>query len=111
MDAWIQRMLQRLDAVPLKDSQAAMRSVDGAWWDSEKRIPDWTLVKRRQFETDPFLRPWRLEDARPGTKGAAKPLARCRDAEPPLVLHVVDGFAGRCFATMPRWSSMSTIRW
>jgi len=97
MDAWIKRMLRRLDAVPLQDSRAAMRAVDGAWWDSEKRIPDWTLVKRRQFETGPFLRPWRLEDARPGTNGAAKPLARCQDAGPALVLYVADGFAGALF--------------
>ena len=97
MDAWITRMLERLGAVSLADSRAAMRAVDGAWWDSEKRIPDWTLVTRRQFETDPFLRPWRLEDAHPGTKGAVMPLGRCRDAEPALVLHVVDGFAGALF--------------
>jgi Protein of unknown function (DUF4056) len=97
MDAWIKRMLQRLDAVPQRDSRAAMQAVDGAWWDSEKRIPDWTLVNRRQFETGPFLRPWRLEDARPGTKGAAKPRARCRDVAPTLVLYVADGFAGALF--------------
>jgi hypothetical protein len=96
MDAWIQRMLQRLDAVPLKDSHAAMESVDGAWWDSEKRIPDWTLVKRRQFNTGPWLHPWRLEDARPGSHGAVKPLERCQNA-PPLVLYVPDGFAGALF--------------
>jgi hypothetical protein len=96
MDAWIQRMLQRLDAVPLADSRAAMQAVDGAWWDSTKRIPDWTLTRRRRFDTGPFLRPWRLEDARPGSKGAAKPLARCRSAEP-LVLYVSDGFAGALF--------------
>jgi len=96
MDAWIKRMLQRLDAVPLADSRAAMRAVDGAWWDSTKRIPDWTLTKRRRFDTGPFLRPWRLEDARPGSKGAAKPLARCRKAEP-LVLYASDGFAGALF--------------
>lgn len=97
MDAWITRTLERLGAVALADSRAAMRAADGAWWDSEKRIPDWTLVTRRRFETDPFLRPWRLEDARPGTKGAVTPLARCRDAEPPLELHVVDGYAGALF--------------
>lgn len=97
MDAWIERMLQRLEPVPVEDSRAAMRAVDGAWWDSSKRIPDWTLVKRRQFETSPFLRPWRLEDASPGTKGSVKPLARCRKAGLPLVLQVHDGFAGALF--------------
>jgi len=94
MDAWIERTLVRLEAVPLDDSRAAMRAVDGAWWDSEKRIPDWTLVRRRQFSPGPELAPWRLEDATPGTKGPVAPLARCRDAGPPLVFHIPDGFNG-----------------
>jgi len=97
MDAWIKRMLERLGAVPLEDSQAAMRAVDGAWWDSEKRIPDWTLVKRRQFETGPFMRPWLLEDATPGARGAVAALSRCKGSKPPLVLHILDGFSGAYF--------------
>ncbi len=97
LDAWIERTLQRLDAVPLEDSRRAMRAVDGAWWDSAKKIPDWTLVTRRSFDTGPFLRPWRLEAARPGTQGDVRPLAACRDAGPPLVLHVDDGFGGAWF--------------
>jgi hypothetical protein len=94
MDAWIKRTLERLVAVPLEDSGAAMRAVDGAWWDSTKRIPDWTLVKRRQFDPGPELRPWRLEDASPGTKGPVEPLERCHDAGPPLVFLIPDGFNG-----------------
>ena len=96
-DAWLARTLQRLVAVSLSSSRAAMREVDGAWWDSGKRIPDWTLVKRRNFETGPFLQGWRLENARPGTRGAVTPLARCKGAAPPLVLYVADGFAGARF--------------
>ena len=97
MDAWLERALRRLDAVPLDDSQQAMRELDGAWWDSQKRIPDWTLVKRRRFDTGAFLQPWRLEDASPGTKGSVKALEDCRDAAPALVLYVRDGFAGALF--------------
>ena len=97
MDAWLARTLQRLEAVPLEDSRTAMTEVDGAWWDSEKRIPDWTLVKRRQFDTGPLLNPWRLEDARPGTKGDVEPLASCLDAAPPLAFRVRDGFAGALY--------------
>ena len=96
-DAWLTRTLERLRALPLSSSRAAMREVDGAWWDSDKRIPDWTLVTRRNFVTGPFLHGWRLEDARPGTRGAVTPLARCKDSAPPLVLYVADGFAGARF--------------
>jgi len=97
MDAWIERMLRRLVVVPLADSRAAMAELDGAWWDSQKRIPDWTLVLSRDFDTQPFLRPWRLEEASPGKEGDVKPLAICRHAPPMLVLHVHDGFAGALF--------------
>ena len=93
MDAWIAGMLRRLVAVPPAESGAAMRAVDGLWWDSTKRIPDWTLVRRRPFETV-ILRPWRIEDASPRARGPGAPLAACRDAEAPLVLQVFDGFAG-----------------
>jgi hypothetical protein len=94
MDAWIKQTLARLVPVPLADSRAAMAAVDGAWWDSSKRIPDWTLVKRRQFDPGPVLKPWILEDARPGSNGVVKPLTRCRDAGAPLVFRVPDGFDG-----------------
>jgi hypothetical protein len=97
MDAWLERTLERLDAVPLADSQAAMRALDGAWWDSRKRIPDWTLVTRRHFDVGPYLEPWVLEEASPGANGPVEPLAACRDAASPLVLYVHDGFAGALF--------------
>ena len=64
---------------------------------SRKKIPDWTLVTRRRFDSEPLLRPWRLEDARPGTKGEVKPLATCLDAAPALVFRVSDGFAGALY--------------
>jgi len=41
-----------------------------------------------------MLRPWRLEDASPGAEGVVKPLSRCSDAGPALVLQVADGFNG-----------------
>ena len=93
MDAWIEETLKRLVAVEPHESRAAMHAVDGLWWDSTKRIPDWTLVRRRHFETS-ILRPWRIEDANGAALGGVKPLAACRDAGPPLILQVADGFAG-----------------
>jgi hypothetical protein len=93
MDAWVAGTLKRLVAVPPAGSRAAMRAVDGLWWDSTKRIPDWTLVRRRQLETV-ILRPWRIEDASLGAQHPVAPLAACRDTEAPLVLQVTDGFAG-----------------
>ncbi len=94
MDAWIDGTLERLVAVPLDDSRAAMNAVEGVWWDKTNLVPDWTLVKRRQFTPGPELWPWRLEAASADVKGPIATLARCRDVAPPLVLHIPDGFAG-----------------
>ena len=75
-------MLKRLRVVPLADAQASARAVDGAWWDSGRRIPDWMLVKRRRMRHGPLLRPWTLEVASPGAKGPVEPIAACRDVGP-----------------------------
>ena len=97
LDAWIAQMLKRLEVVSLADAIAAAQAVDGAWWDSERRIPDWQLVQRRRMDTGPLLRPWVLEVASPGAKGPVRPIAACRNAGPPLVLRVVDGWGGLAF--------------
>lgn len=94
MDAWLERALRRLGAVPVEDSRSAMLALDGAWWDSAKRIPDWTLVKRRQLDTGPVVRPWRLEDAKAGTHGVVTPVARCASAAPALAFRLHEDLAG-----------------
>ncbi len=98
MDAWLKRALERLEIVSLDETLRAMEAVDGAWWDSSKRIPDWRLVRRRQFHPEPFIAPWRLEEASPGDRGEVEPLEACRGSLPPLVFHVPAGFAGVRFA-------------
>jgi hypothetical protein len=94
MDAWIEQMLRRLEVVSLADAVAAAQAVDAAWWDSERRIPDWQLVQRRRMDTGPLLHPWILETASPGAKGSVQPIAACRGAGPPLVLRVEEGWGG-----------------
>jgi len=93
MDAWIQRSLARLSAVPKTSGEAAMWSVDGVWWDSRARLPDWHFVRRRNMEIDTDIRPWLLEQAQhPSDSGAV--LDECEDSPPPLVLQNRDGFEG-----------------
>ena len=97
MDAWIAQALKRLRVVSLGDAQAAAMALDGAWWDSARRIPDWMLVQRRRMDTGPVLSPWTLAVGSAGAKGTVKPLAACQDAGPPLDLHVADGWNGTPF--------------
>lgn len=57
MDVWLRQVLDRLGATTKPIAEAAIRSVDGSWWDSHRRIPDWRLVRRRFFEIGPVLYP------------------------------------------------------
>jgi hypothetical protein len=97
MNEALRPALEYLEVVPVDQTRAALRAVDGAWWDSTKRIPDWTLVRRRHFEIGPEVHPWRLEDASPGSRGAIEPLASCREGDGPLVMQVADEFGGIAF--------------
>lgn len=63
VDAWMTRSLQRLVPLPRDLGRRAMKSLDGRWWDSQKNLPDWTLVRRRNFDLSSLVFPWRLPDA------------------------------------------------
>jgi len=96
MDAWIRQALRQLAAVPRTSGVAAMRSVDGSWWDSQVRLPDWRFVRRRNLAVGERIEGWRVEQAR--GDGAQPPvLAECRDAPSPLALRNPGGFEGTAF--------------
>jgi hypothetical protein len=96
MDAWFQQALRRLDAVPKDSGVTAMQSVDGLWWDSQARLPDWHFVRCRNMDIGGQIHPWRIEQAR-GRDGSGSALDECKDAPPPLVLRNPDGFEGLAF--------------
>jgi hypothetical protein len=96
MDAWMQRALARLVAVPKASGEAAMWSVDGVWWDSQARLPDWRFVRRRNMDIGAHIRPWLIEEARdPSDSGAV--LDQCEGSPPPLVFQNPDGIEGLAF--------------
>lgn len=95
MDAWIAAALRRLADVPKETARAAMRAVDGLWWDSDKILPEWTMVKKRYFDVTPPLHPWRIEDASPPGQVPAAIEQACGKAGPPLVLSLPDSLGGQ----------------
>lgn len=78
MQGWIHEALRRLGVVAKDDARAAMQAVDGLWWDSRKRVPDFTLVTRRYLHSESPVTPWLVSD--PKTR------ATCEDQPPPLPL-------------------------
>jgi len=91
MGSWLHMALLRLHAVPKEKATAAMRSVDGLWWDSRLRLPDWKLVTRRTFDVGPMLEPWLVADAQPPGSTAE---FGCGRAGPPLKLRNPSSYAG-----------------
>jgi hypothetical protein len=95
VDRWMDRMLAYAGAVPVPAASEAMRAVDGSWWDSTKRIPDMSLVKKRYFDTGPKLTPWLVPPAKFG------PLlkAACPGDPKPLPIDSPSSMSGIDFAT------------
>ena len=87
MDQWIKRVLTRLQAVSKDDGIKAINSVDGIWWDSQRRLPDWKITQRRHFLTAKKIEPWLISMA-------AAPLDACVNTEPRLDLFYRSAIAG-----------------
>jgi hypothetical protein len=94
LDAWLSAVLRRLDVLPRAEARAAMKSVDGLWWDSRKLLPDPTMVLRRNLEIGSRQAPWRLEDGLPPGEIPRSVRDACQGAAPPLALSVPEALDG-----------------
>ncbi|HXC51055.1 MAG TPA: DUF4056 domain-containing protein [Candidatus Limnocylindrales bacterium] len=90
MDQWLDRSLELVGSVPAKTAEEAMLSVDGLWWDSTKRIPDVSLVLRRNFDGGPALHPWLV----PGSRMGPKLRAACGENPSPMPIDNPDAIDG-----------------
>jgi len=98
MTQWLPAVLRHLQIVSKEEAREAMRALDGIWWDSSKRLPDWKIVRRRKYDIGTTLRPWLVSmayDAGPA------PLPSCAGAEP-LELSNADSAGGVALATHAR---------
>jgi len=60
VDQLIQIALEKLEPVPSAVGEEAVQAVDQVWWDSQSRLPDNALVRRRYLDTDTKLEGWLL---------------------------------------------------
>lgn len=90
MEAWLSEALRRLGAVPKAQARLAMRAVDGLWWDSSKRVPEWNLVTRRFVAMSSPIAPWIVADAVKTGPGAPALAKMCKDQPAPLPLVIRD---------------------
>jgi hypothetical protein len=91
LNAWLTMALGRLQVTTKASATAAIYAVDGNWWDSSRRVPDWQLVRRRSFDTGPLLTPWIVSAE---TVAGPLPAIGCLRAGPPLRLRNPRGNGG-----------------
>lgn len=91
VNAWMAVAFRRLQVSTKEAATAAIYAVDGRWWDSSRRVPDWQLVRKRNFETGASLKPWLVPMAFAPEAG---PAIGCDRAGPPLRLRNPSGFEG-----------------
>lgn len=80
MEAWLREALRRLGVVSKADARQAMQAVDGLWWDSSKRLPEFELVRRRYVHAGSPIEAWLVQD--PAIERA------CAKQPPPLPLKI-----------------------
>ena len=64
VDIWLALVLEHLQPVPKSVGVEAMRSIDGHWWDSNRRLPDKELTLRRNLDIDETVTPWLIPTGR-----------------------------------------------
>src|SRR6185436_17924118 len=57
MTAWLGSAMDALGIVPVDAARELMESLDGSFWSSGRRIPDWDITLRRRFNHGPVVEP------------------------------------------------------
>lgn len=92
MEAWLREALRRLGVVSKQDARRAMQAVDGLWWDSSERLPEFTLVRRRHVHARSPVSGWLVRD--PAIREA------CAGQPPPLPLVIEQRLGAREIAEL-----------
>lgn len=88
MEVWIREAMRRLGGVDKAQGRKAMQAVDGLWWDSNKRLPDWKLVTRRNMNIETPVPPWIVAESLTTPDPAVAQM--CAKQPPPLPLEIAD---------------------
>ena len=82
MTAWLASIMDALGIVPIDAARELMESLDGTFWSSARRVPDWDITLRRRFDRGPVVEPLVFQSA------------RCSVDQVPASIAVADELAG-----------------
>ena len=94
VDQLIQIALEEVQPVPSQVGERAVEAVDQVWWDSQARLPDNSLVRRRYLDTSTTLEAWLLPDqvASPALRTELE--QECGSNPQPMVYRIPDELGG-----------------
>ena len=87
MTAWLASAMDALGVVPIETARDLMESLDGTFWSSARRMPDWDITLRRKFDRGPAVEPWVVH----AKESSAAP---CTADDGPVPIPVQDELAG-----------------
>ncbi|MCS5636228.1 MAG: DUF4056 domain-containing protein [Myxococcota bacterium] len=88
VDQLIQIALEKLEPVPSEVGEQAVQAVDQVWWDSQSRLPDNALVRRRYLDTDTKLEAWLLPEKFAPPALSADLEKECGQSPQPVVFRI-----------------------
>lgn len=100
VDQLIQIALEELGPVPSTVGERAVRAVDQVWWDSEARLPDNALVRRRYLDTDTTLEAWLLPERLASTDLRADLEKECGKDPQPALFRIPEAMGGYAFSDL-----------
>ena len=100
VDQLIQIALEELGPVPSAVGERAVRAVDQVWWDSEARLPDNALVRRRYLDTDTTLEAWLLPERLASTDLRGDLEKECGKNPQPALFRIPEAMGGYAFSDL-----------
>ena len=98
VDQLIQTALQKLGPVSAEVGERAIRGVDRVWWNSNARLPDRDLVRRRYMDTDGELEAWLMPETLTSPELKEDLVRACGQDPQPAVFRIPESLGGIHFS-------------
>ncbi|MFP6639725.1 MAG: hypothetical protein VCC04_05740, partial [Myxococcota bacterium] len=89
---------QELGPVSSEVGERAVSGVDSVWWDSNARLPDRNLVRRRYLDTDTELEAWLMPKTLTSPRLKADLAQECGPDPQPAVFRIPESLGGVHFS-------------
>jgi hypothetical protein len=100
VDAWLRAVVDFLGPASKETAIEAMRSLEGVWWSPAARLPDPSVVLRRNLSIGETITPWLVPESLASEALEAALLRECGGWPSPLSLTIPSTFEGTPLRTL-----------